>query len=289
MKLRLDCVVCICRQALKAARLAGAGESIQERVVREVMDRLLRMGWAGTPPQLVRRAGIFEVVFKLTGVKDPYARLKRESNDEALSMEGEVRGLIRSSRDPLRTAVKAAIAGNIIDFAAVETYDLKATLRRVLKLEPAIDDYSHLREDVLAADTLLYFADNAGEVVFDRLLIEEMIRLRGRPFSRVSFVVKGGPIINDATVEDARYVGIHNLPNVEFRSVSSGAPGTGPERLSQEVMSWIKEHDLIIAKGQGNYEDLSEVAGIYFLLMAKCPVVAEDLGVEVGDVVIAYS
>ncbi len=289
MKLRLDCIVCIAKQAVKAARLATRNEEIHEKVLREVMRRLTEMEWRGTPPQLVRASGISKLILDLTGVEDPYAELKRLSNDEALSMIDEVKSLIRSSRDPLRTAVKVAIAGNIIDFAAVETYDLRGTIRRVLKQEPAIDDYQQLREDVMTADTLLYFADNAGEIVFDKLLIEEMIRVRGRPFKRVSFVVKGGPIVNDATVEDARYVGIDKLPNTELRTVSGGMPGTGPDRLSPEVLSWIKSHDLIIAKGQGNYEDLSEAAGIYFLLMAKCPVVAGDVGVEVGDIVILYS
>ncbi len=286
MKLRLDCVVCIAKQALKAARLATNDPRVQEEVLRRVMRRLTEMEWVGTPPQLVRASRVAELIGELTGVEDPYKELKKASNDEALAMVGEVRALIASHDDPLRAAVKVAIAGNIIDFAAVETYDLKATIERVMRQEPAIDDYSRLREEVLSAETLLYFADNAGEIVFDKLLIEEMIRVRGKPFKRVSFVVKGGPIINDATIEDALYVGLDKLPNIEFRKVSSGKPGTGPERSSPEVLSWIRNHDLVISKGQGNYEDLSDAGGVYFLLMAKCPVVAEDIGVKVGDIVI---
>ncbi len=286
MKLRLDCVVCIAKQALKAARLATNDPKVQEEVLRRVMRRLTEMEWVGTPPQLVRASRVAELIGELTGVEDPYKELKKASNDEALAMVGEVRALIASHNDPLRAAVKVAIAGNIIDFAAVETYDLKATIERVMRQEPAIDDYSRLREEVLSAETLLYFADNAGEIVFDKLLIEEMIRVRGKPFRRISFVVKGGPIINDATIEDALYVGLDKLPNIEFRKVSSGKPGTGPERSSPEVLSWIRNHDLVISKGQGNYEDLSDVEGVYFLLMAKCPVVAEDIGVKVGDIVI---
>jgi uncharacterized protein with ATP-grasp and redox domains len=286
MKLRLDCIVCIARQALRAARLATDDPRVQEEVLRRVMRRLTEMGWVGTPPQLVRASGVAELIEELTGVDDPYRDLKRASNDEALAIVDEVKSLIARHEDPLRAAVKVAIAGNIIDFAALDTYDLRATIEKVMKQKPAIDDYSRLREEVLSAETLLYFADNAGEIVFDKLLIEEMIRARGRPFKRISFVVKGGPIINDATIEDALYVGLDKLPNIEFRKVSSGKPGTGPERSSPEVLSWIRSHDLVIAKGQGNYEDLSSVEGVYFLLMAKCPVVAEDLGVKVGDIVI---
>ena len=286
MKLRLDCVVCIAKQALKAARLATNDPKVHEEVLRRVMRRLIGMEWVGTPPQLVRASRVIELIAELTGVDDPYKDLKRASNDEALAMVDEVKSLIALHGDPLRAAVKVAIAGNIIDFAAVETYNLRATIERVLKQEPAIDDYNRLREEVLGAETLLYFADNAGEIVFDKLLIEEMIKVRGKPFRRISFVVKGGPIINDATIEDALYVGLDKLPNIEFKEVSSGKPGTGPERSSPEVLSWIRNHDLVISKGQGNYEDLSDVGEVYFLLMAKCPVVAEDIGVKVGDIVI---
>jgi len=286
MKLRLDCVVCIAKQALKAARLATNDPKVHEEVLRRVMRRLIGMEWVGTPPQLVRASRVIELIAELTGVDDPYKDLKRASNDEALAMVDEVKSLIALHGDPLRAAVKVAIAGNIIDFAAVETYNLRATIEQVLKQEPVIDDYNRLREEVLGAETLLYFADNAGEIVFDKLLIEEMIKVRGKPFRRISFVVKGGPIINDATIEDALYVGLDKLPNIEFKKVSSGKPGTGPERSSPEVLSWIRNHDLVISKGQGNYEDLSDVRGVYFLLMAKCPVVAEDIGVKVGDIVI---
>jgi len=242
--------------------------------------------WVGTPPQLIRASRIAELIRELTNVDDPYKDLKKTSNDDALAIVDEVKFLISSYEDSLRAAVKVAIAGNIIDFVAVKTYDLRATIKKVIKQKPAIDDYDRLREEVLSAETLLYFADNAGEIVFDKLLIEEMIRVREKPFRRISFVVKGGAIVNDATIEDALYVGLNNLTNIEFRKVSSGKPGTGPERSSPEVLSWIRNHDLVISKGQENYEDLSDVKGVYFLLMTKCPVVAEDIGVKVGDIVI---
>jgi len=288
MRLRLDCIPCIVRQALKAARLSTSDELIQERVLREAMRNLLNVEWVGTPPQLVRAAKISRVILELTGVRDPYKKIKKSSNDEALAMVEEVKSLINSFSDPLEAAVKAAIAGNIIDFAAVETYNLKETLLKVLNQKPAINDYSRLRKELLESDTVLYFLDNSGEVVFDKLLIQEAMELRREPFKRVSFVVKGGPIINDVTLEDALYVGLNKIPNSTFLKVSNGEEGTGPERISPQVNSWIKHHDVTISKGQGNYEDLSEFSGLYFLLIAKCPVVAQDLGVEVGDVIIYY-
>ncbi len=289
MRLRLDCIACIIRQAVETAKSVTSNPVLREEIVRRVVNRLLEVEWRGTPPQIVRAVNITGVVREVVGVDDPYKHLRKLCNDEALSLLDEVRMLISSSEDPLEVAVKAAIAGNIIDSVTVGTTGLRSTIMRLLAKRPAIDDYEMLRRDVMEADTILYFADNAGEIVFDKLLLEEMIRIRGRPFKKISFVVKGGPTANDATIEDALYVGLDKLPNIRFRRVSSGSPGTGPEPLSPEVLSWIKHHDLVISKGQGNYEDLSSVNGIYFLLVVKCPVVAEDLGVNVGDLVIKRS
>jgi len=163
---------------------------------------------------------------------------------------------------------------------------LEKTVTEVLKKSFAIDDYQWLRKNLSDAETLLFFADNAGEIVFDKLLIETFLEFKN--LEKIRFIIKGGPIINDATLEDAIYVGFCDLPNVEFLTVSNGETGTGPERSSQMVKYWIKNHDLVISKGQGNYEGLSEHAGLFFLLIAKCPVIASDLGVEVGDIILKY-
>ncbi len=289
MRLRLDCVVCIIKQALESARLATSDPKTHEVILRETLKRLIMINWNTTPPRLIRASGVIQLINELTGISDPYKDIKMKCNNEALSLTKEVRALIRSSTDPLKTAVKVAIAGNIIDYVTIKKYDLRKTIMKILKQKPAINDYNELRSDVVRADTLLYFADNAGEIVFDKLLIEEMIKTRGKPFKKITFVIKGGPMVNDATIEDALYIGLDKLPNIEFKKVSNGAPNTGPDPSSLEVLSWIKNHDLVVSKGQGNYEDLSSIVGIYFLLIVKCPVVAEDLGVNVGDIIIKYN
>lgn len=127
----------------------------------------------------------------------------------------------------------------------------------------------------------MFFTDNAGEKGFDKLLVETF--LNAKKLEKITFAVKGGPIINDATLEDAIYRGLCDLPNVEFLTPSNGEAGTGPERNSQKLKSWIKKHDLVISKSQGNYEGLSENKGLFFMLMAKCPVIASDLNVEVEE------
>ena len=153
-------------------------------------------------------------------------------------------------------------------------------------LKFAIDDYKKLKENLENAETLLFFVDNAGEIGLDKLLVETL--LGTKKLERIDFVVKGGPIINDATLEDAVYIDLNSLPNSEFLIISNGELGTGPKRSSQTVKRWIHEHDLVISNGQGNYEGLSEHNGLFFLLMVKCPIIASDIGVEVGDIIIKY-
>ena len=284
MKLNLDCIPCFQRQALQAMRFISNDEELHEKVLREVTKKLLKSDWDLTPPELAHE--VHRIVRSVANEKDPYKEVKKESNDLVLKMYPALKEKVHESKDPLRTAVRLAIAGNIIDFGPLQEFNLEKTISEVLKKKFAIDDYEKLKEKLEDAETLLFFADNAGEIGFDKLLIETLLETKS--FEKISFVVKGAPIINDSTLEDAAYMGLCDLPNVEFLKLSSGEAGTGPERNSQEVKRWIRKHDLVISKGQGNYEDLSENDGLFFLLMAKCPVIASDLGAKVGDIILKY-
>jgi len=284
MKLNLDCIPCFQRQALQAVRFISDDEKLHERVLREVAKKLLESNWDSTPPELAHQ--IHSIVKRITNENDPYKKVKRESNDLVLKMYPELKQKVNKSRDPLRTAIRLAIAGNIIDFGVPHEFNLDETIREVLKKKFAIDDYKQLKEKLKDAETLLFFVDNAGEIGLDKLLVETF--LEAKKLEKIDFVVKGGPIINDATLEDAVYMGLDGLPNSEFLTISNGEVGTGPARSSQTVKRWIKEHDLVISKGQGNYEGLSEHNGLFFMLMVKCPIIASDLGVEVGDIILEY-
>jgi len=271
------------RQALKASRFCKLDESEQEKVLREVMQSLLKERWDRTPPELAHI--VHAIVRKYGG--DPYAEVKRKSNELALSMYPRVRDLVEKSEDPLKTAIKVAIAGNIIDFGAVdkdsvEEFNLFEFVEGVVREKLAIDHYDIFRKSLSRSESVLYFADNAGEIVFDRLLLEVMKDLIDL---KVTFVVKAGPIINDATIEDAKQVGLDEVVD-EYRFISNGEVGV--ERNSPEVKRWIDEHDIVISKGQGNYEGLSEFSGIFYMLMVKCPVIARHVGVEVGSKVLLY-
>ncbi len=283
MKLNLDCIPCFVRQALKASRFCGMSEKEQEKVLREVMSLLLNEKWNKTPPELAHV--VHAIVRRYCG--DPYAEVKKKSNELAMEIYGEVKELVEKSEDPLKTAVKVAIAGNIVDFGAVdkekvEDFDLLNFVKKIVSEELDVDHYDKLKKELKMCEKLLYFADNAGEIVFDKILIETIKEYFP---VRITLVLKAGPIINDATIEDAKQVEMDSVVS-EYRFISNGEVGV--ERNSPEVEMWLKEHDVTIAKGQGNYEGLSEFSGIFYMLLVKCPVIARHVGVKVGSKVLLY-
>ena len=290
--MNLDCIPCFQRQALESLRMNTQDEKLQERVLKELIEALMKADWTSTPLELANK--VHKIVREETGIQDPYKKIKKTYNDIALNLYPKIKQKINESSDPLNTAIRVAIAGNIIDFGPERKADLNVekTIEDILNREFAIDDYQILKEKIKKARNLLYFTDNAGETVFDKLLIETILKFREKmgikQNLRVTFVVKGGPVINDATLEDAEYIGINKIPNIEFRMTTNGDSNTGPSLNSKEVESWIKNHDMTIAKGQANYEGLSQFNDIFFILITKCRIIASDLGVKEGDIILKY-
>jgi uncharacterized protein with ATP-grasp and redox domains len=276
MKTYLDCYPCFLRQALDAARIAGADERQQKAVLDCVLELLMRMEPSSTPPEIGAR--VHGTVREQVGDEDPYRAVKEASTREALTLYPQMKALLAEAEDPLETALRLSIAGNIIDSGPTGEYDLGQVVKRVLAQPLEIDHGAALREALTRVDQVLYLADNAGETVFDRLLIKVLD-------VPVLYVVKGGPVLNDATREDALAAGIDDV--AEVVSSGSNAPGTIPPRCSPQFRRLLEEAQLVIAKGQSNYETLSERDGkFFFLLQAKCPVIARDLGVPVGSIVV---
>ena len=282
MRTYLDCYPCFLRQALDAARLAGADERQQKTVLDRVLDVLKQAGLSSTPPETAER--VHRIVRQEVGDGDPYRAVKETSTREALALYPRMKVLLAEAGDPLEVGVRLSIAGNIIDMGPAQEYDLWGTVERVLAQPFAIDDGAALREALSKAGRgavtapLLYLADNAGETVFDRLLIEALD-------VPVVYAVKEGPILNDATREDALVAGVDRVATVV--STGSDAPGTILDRCSEEFRRLYEKAGLIIAKGQANYETLSEEGPrVFCLLQAKCPVIARDVGVPVGSIVL---
>lgn len=276
MKTYLDCYPCFLRQALSAARRAGASDAQQRLILLNTMEELHDMPTDTTPPQMAYR--IHQRVRQQTNITDPYRQAKDEATQQALALYPQLKKMVTKATDPLEIALRIAIAGNIIDLGVAESYDLKATLDRVLVQPFAINDLASLRTSLVKSSSILYLADNAGETVFDRILIEAL----DHP---VTYVVKAGPIINDAIREDAITAGIDQV--VEIIDNGSDAVGTLLGDCSEGFRKHFDQAELIIAKGQANYESLSgSQAPLFFLLQAKCSVIAQDLGVTEGAVVL---
>jgi len=277
MKTYLECLPCFLRQAVEAAKMATADPLRQWEVVDAVLRLLGALSASDRPPQISARVN--RTVRRVSGCDDPYSQVKRENNEAAIGLYPRAQELVAASDDPLQTAAKLAVVGNIIDSGVGLRFDLEAEIERVHERHFAGGDFDRFREETARAATVLYLADNAGEIVFDRLLIEQMNR------QRMFVAVRAEPMLNDALLADAEFAGIDRVATL--LTTGPGWPQAGVGNCSAEFLQAFTRADVIIAKGQGNYEWLSEVkANIFFLLMAKCPVVARDLGVEVGELVV---
>ena len=288
MKTYLDCISCFYKQALDAARIAGADELIQKKIIDELSQLIPNFSLETAPPEMGR--AIYSLVGKISGVKDPFKEIKENSNKFALKLYPKLKQEINNSEDRLLTAVKLSIIGNIIDYGAKNSLDVPKEIDYLFQRNFTINSennsttfkYNQFKESLDKVNNIIYLADNAGEVVFDRLLIEELVEELGK---QVIYVVRGKPIINDALMEDALFCGINEIAKI----ISSGsdAPGTLLEYCSPEFIRLYQKAELIISKGQGNYEALSEEdRPMFFLFRAKCPVIAEDAGCKVGDMVL---
>lgn len=281
MKIYLDCFPCFLRQALEAGRIAGADEKTQRTVMDRVMARLLDISEKETPPWIGEM--IHDTVKRVTGNSDPYREIKRLHNEQVLAMEEELSGLISVSVSPLSDALKLAAAGNLIDMGPERKWkEVRDIFRDFAKNNPMHFDYAPFVKALGKANKLLYLGDNAGEIVLDKILIGVLLRETDLD---ITYVVRGGPVINDATMEDARFVGMTDLVRVIDTGVAF--PGVVREASSVEFIEQYIGADLILSKGQGNYESLSdEDKSIFFLLQAKCPVIAGKIGCGIGDMVL---
>ncbi|MHA1214847.1 MAG: damage-control phosphatase ARMT1 family protein [Candidatus Hodarchaeales archaeon] len=282
MKVHLDCIPCLQRQALQAARFVTDNESVQLDILKSVMNLLIE-NLENNVTTFDMATKIQSIVKRYTNREDPYYNVKKEYNKIALDLVPKLKSLIRNAKDPLHYAIKLSIAGNIIDFGAFESFELDKTIENVIQTPLTLDSYPRFKKELQSAKNLLYLVDNTGEIVFDKLLIDLILSSFNLDF--ITIVVKGKPFLNDATLEDVKEVGYEDLRNVRFFKVGVGIPDSGPHPQSAEFLKLIDQHDLIISKGQGNFEVFYDHSKIFFLLMAKCKVVANHLNVPVGSTI----
>jgi len=276
MKARLDCYPCLFYQALRTARMVTQDEKKILDILNNVSRLLPQLSFNATPPEIGKK--MYDLLAQMTDISDPYQTIKQECTQRALRMYPDIKKRITAAPNRLEMAVRAAVAGNVIDFGVHAEFDFDKDLEAVFTQEFAINHLPEFSEAVKNARRIMYIGDNAGETVFDRILIEEM----NKP---TVFVVREKPIINDATYQDAVEAGLDQV--AEIISSGSDAPGNILSLCSEKFMHAYNNADLIISKGQGNYEALSEAGHpIFFLLKAKCPVIADDIGVPQGSIVL---
>jgi len=274
-----DCIPCLIRQAVDAARLATEDESLRQQILRDTLVATSQMDFSQPPPVMAQF--VHRQIRELTGNGDSYRVLKDRQNAAAWKLYDRYHPTVGAGIDGLEGAVRLAIAGNVIDLGAksgLDESEIEAVIANCLT-EPLDGEIRQFADAVAAAKRILYLTDNAGEIVLDRLLLEKL------PCHKVTLAVRGKPVINDATQRDAETARLGEL--VAVIDNGSDAPGTLLDDCSEQFRQQFREADLIIAKGQGNYETLCRVPGpIFFLLRVKCPVLARDLECPVGRMVL---
>jgi uncharacterized protein with ATP-grasp and redox domains len=251
-------------------------------VIKEVLRYLQTPSFENPPPVTSKK--VHAIVRSLTKCQDPYKNVKDQSNSMAKKLYPQLKVMIRTSNDPLLTAIKLAIIGNAIDFGSVMRFDINTLIKDSLNKRIKNTAYPRFKKVLNDANTILYLADNTGEIFFDKLLIEEFAKRN----KKITYAVKANPIINDATITDAKKAGLDTLAKVISADIGhdESSPGILLKSVSKEFLTQFECDDLVIAKGQGNYESLNDVKReVFFLLMVKCPLVAQDMNALVGDLV----
>jgi hypothetical protein len=275
------CYSCLVEQSRRALRLRRL-DSRREREVLKRVEEFLEARYSPEAVPALLGTELHRLLKALTACDDPFSEAKARANALAMALLPGAREFISRAKDRFEAAVKVALAGNLLDYGVYGASAGKEALLAALKEEPAINHIPELREKAEHAERVLYLLDNAGEIAFDRLLIEELRSLG----LEVTAAVKSKPIINDATLADARRVGLTEVCRVI--TTGSDVVGVNFGEASQELLREFGRADFVIAKGQGHFETLDDYKGkpLAFLLKAKCTTVAEALKVPQGSGVV---
>jgi len=283
MKVYPECGPCMLRQAGEAIDLATDDQKLKIDTINEVFKHLANNFKPGASSNKIG-SNMHRIIKRKTKCHDPYINKKEIGNQIAIDLLPKVQEILKND-DSLENYVKIAIIGNILDFAALGLdIDFEKMINDSLKRDLAINHIEDLKKSIEKSDSLLYLADNTGEIVFDKLLIE---KLRGYGLD-ITIAVKEKPILNDACMEDAIAIGLQKQANL----VSTGTDSVGVvyDDLSFEFREIFNSHNFIISKGLGNYEGLTEIdlknKDVFYLFSAKCSAIAKDSNVNLGDTVL---
>ena len=278
-KMNYECLICQVNALQKRMDKYQVAEKKRNRLVSSMMKEIAAIDLDNSySPEITRN--LIEQLKQNSKVADPYQPEKEQSNREMLERYSEFKRMVEVSKDPFETALRLAIAGNIIDFGPNHEFDIWETIEQVMTSDFAINDSEQLRDQIKSAKSILYLGDNCGEVVLDKLFLETI------QHPNVVFAVRNNAILNDVTLKEATEVGIPEVATL----ISNGddSPSTILHRVSPEFKAIYDSADLIISKGMGNFEGLMDEKDprLFYLLMIKCPVIGKKTGAKKGGFVI---
>jgi len=280
MKITLECIPCIINSLIRLLKIGNHTDGVKEQAMRRLLKFITDADYQKSPPILGRE--MHQMIRDQLNDSDPYFEIKKKYNRMMLDMYSEIKSMVKSAKDPFDMAIRLAVAGNVIDFGPQDQLDVMDTIHRVVHSKIAIDDSKLLKNDLMDANALLYIGDNCGEIVLDKLFLETI------DLPNMYYAVRGGPVLNDVTIEDAKMVGIDEIAKII--TTGDNAPGAVLEATSEEFNQIFDNSDLIIAKGQGNLEGLMGVyQNIYYLLVVKCDLIGNFIGAPKGEFVVKKS
>ncbi len=281
MKTNTKCIECIENAARRTLSLLHIQDKEQLRVMVKVEEYLSGVNRNLTPMEI--SFGINEIMREETGIYDPFKVIKEESNNNAMKLMSRAKKILEESEEPFFDAIRIAIAGNIIDYGMKSDYNLSETLEGVMEKKPFINDYLLLKEKLSKAKNITFLADNAGEIILDKLLIEQINQMF--KIDKINLIVKKYPFMNDVTLEDLEELGFEEITNVKIVALEN----LTSNNYSKLIEPYIEQADMVITKGQGNFELLyDKQLRLFFLFIVKCEVVKDILISEEEDVIIAY-
>ncbi|MFA9465722.1 MAG: DUF89 domain-containing protein [Velocimicrobium sp.] len=279
MELFFDCLPCMLKQALEAARKTTNDVQIHDKIVYETINLMTNYKKYRNSPDIARE--IHRIVKEQTGIKDPYSEIKEKDLEAAKLVYPYLKDFIKSKENSLYWALKIAATGNNIDAAVYSDVDVKKCIEKELEKEFSICDIDIMEKKLQTASNILIIGDNTGETIFDKVMIESF------PNITITYGVRSEAIINDVTKKDAIASGLDQVSKIV--STGCSAPGAILEDCSNEFIDIYNKSDIIISKGQGNYEALSEERGnMFFLLKAKCPMISQRLHVNLNEYIFKY-
>jgi uncharacterized protein with ATP-grasp and redox domains len=281
MNIKPDCLVCLFNQALKTTKLLNLDDETSAKILFEVAKILPNYSLNYTPPQIAKDT--YKLIEEITNNPDPLSKAKEISIQEAKKFKPFLYEEIKNSDDKLLTALKIAVAGNVIDFGAKKQFNLENILNEIFNTSFKIDDYLKLKEQLKIAKKVVIIGDNCGENIFDVILADVLKSLYN---IELFYFVRGKPIINDVTIKEANESEMPKFATIIDTGVPT--PGYDLKYANEKSKQIFNESDVVIAKGMGNFESLYQITNreVFYLFIVKCNVVASAINANEKDIIL---